>query len=88
LQTFTTKRARILYDTLLKLAADDPNGVVRTAMTQLAKNCGIAYRTVKAAVNDLVTDGLITVMPVDSPQTRSRLFEFRLIERRDLNFKP
>jgi hypothetical protein len=83
------KRAQILYDTLLKLKDKSPKGVIRCSDNQLAALCGIAIRTLVAAINDLTHDNILIANRDNIKGSRSNSWgEYTLLEREDNEFKP
>jgi hypothetical protein len=82
------KRAQILYDTLYKLKDKFPDGVIKYSDTQLAALCGIAQRTLIAAIDDLTHDNIL-IANRDNIRGRGNSYgEYTLLTRADNEFKP
>jgi DNA-binding transcriptional ArsR family regulator len=67
----------------LQLLRDERGGTARTAVTDLARRCGLSPRTVKRHLAELKACGLLTVVKSGSRDSGPGVYKLRSVSRRN-----
>jgi DNA-binding transcriptional ArsR family regulator len=66
----------------LQLLRDERGGTARTAVSDLARRCGLSPRTVKRRLAELRTCGLLEVVEQGTRETGPTMYKLRALTRR------
>lgn len=86
LNQFLDRTARTLHPSAalvwLQLLRDERGGTARTAVTDLARRCGLSPRTVKRRLAELKAAHLVEVVQCGSQDTGPTIYKLRAVPRR------
>lgn len=86
LNWFLDRTARTLHPSAtvvwLQLLRDERGGTARTAVTDLARRCGLSPRTVKRRLAELKAAQLVEVVQCGSQDTGPTIYKLRAVPRR------